>query len=355
MDQKNIQSILQEALEQEIPSAQIDLLSNVKERLVAGATQQGEKMNLTKSRRISHLAFASVMILALLVVAFVTPQGRAFAQSVLQFFRRSDSYVLPLPPEQIAPTPSGVEPTAQPPTPPVSIEEAEALAGFDAKELPSTPTGFVFAGAMAGKGGMSIQYQAQGGGGALIINESTQGFMESEWDQAPVEYITPATIGKLDAEIVQGAYVVYPGETVAQWNPEAAIIRLRWIEDGIWFEMAKFGGVESVAYLDKDGLIALAESMVYKPGVNQSVPTQHAIIPEVSQPASDVDHVMLSNVDDAKGIANFNVKIVPVTPEGMIFDSVTATPGSVNLRYKSNAEGAGTLSIGESLGDENWE
>ena len=36
-------------------------------------------------------------------------------------------------------------------------------------------------------------------------------------------------------------------------------------EDGIWFEMTKFGNVESISYLDQAGLIALAESMVYNP------------------------------------------------------------------------------------------
>jgi hypothetical protein len=143
----------------------------------------------------------------------------------------------------------------------MSVAEAEGLTGFDAKELLSDPQGFVFAGAMAGGDGISIQYESGGGGGALVINESTTGFMESEWDQAPAEYIGPVKVRGLNAEIVQGAYVVYPGETTAKWNPEAPIVRLRWIEDGIWFEMAKFGSVESISYLDQDGMIALAESM----------------------------------------------------------------------------------------------
>ena len=131
----------------------------------------------------------------------------------------------------------------------------------DAKELPSAPKGFEFAGAMAIDGGISIQYQAQGNGGQLVINESVNGFMQSDWDQAPEDAITQVRISGLDAEIVQGAYVVYSGDTSARWNPDTPILRLRWIEEGIWFEMAKFGGVESIAYLDQDGLIALAESM----------------------------------------------------------------------------------------------
>ena len=45
MDKKHIQSILKDAVEHEVPASTIDLLPNVKERLVAGTIQQGEKMN----------------------------------------------------------------------------------------------------------------------------------------------------------------------------------------------------------------------------------------------------------------------------------------------------------------------
>ena len=261
MQNKEIKTILRDALEGEFPASQIDLLPKVREHLAAGTTQQGEKMNTVHSRRFSKLALTTLAAAALLIVAFTTPQGRAFAQSILQLFRRSDSYTLPLPEEHLSGTVDASAPTAMPPAPLVSITEAERSAGFEAKELSSVPQGFTFAGAMAGPGGISIQYQAQGNGGQLIINESTTGFMESDWDQVPVEFITPVKIGDVEAEVVQGAYVVYPGATNAEWNPEAPIIRLRWIEDGIWFEMAKFGGVESISYLDQHGMIALAESM----------------------------------------------------------------------------------------------
>ncbi|MFT3891335.1 MAG: hypothetical protein QM730_06850 [Anaerolineales bacterium] len=48
MDNKNIRSVLEEALENDIPSSEIDLASAVQSRLVAGKKyqrQQGEKMN----------------------------------------------------------------------------------------------------------------------------------------------------------------------------------------------------------------------------------------------------------------------------------------------------------------------
>jgi len=56
-------------------------------------------------------------------------------------------------------------------------------------------------------------------------------------------------------------FVVYPNETSATWNPDAPVLRLRWVKDGIWFEMAKFGDVVPIEYLDQAGLIELAESL----------------------------------------------------------------------------------------------
>lgn len=259
-DEKQIEKLLED-LPPQISRRLDQRLSNAP--WMGPITNEGEKMNSTQSRPryTPRVAFATLMILALLSLALATPQGRAFAQELLQLFRRAESHTLPLP-QGAGPVPEDDSvPTAAPPAPIVSVAEAETTAGFDAKELPSVPKGFVFAGAMATPGGISIQYEAQGGGGALIINESTEGFMQSEWDQAPVEAISQVQVGDLDAEIVKGGYVVYPGETVARWNPDAAIVRLRWISDGIWFEMAKFGGVESISYLDQNAMINLAENM----------------------------------------------------------------------------------------------
>ncbi len=266
MDRKNIQSILKDAVEQEVPPSTIDLLPNVKERLVAGINQQGEKMNSTSSRRMSRVVLASLAVVALLAMAFITPQGRAFAQSVLQFFRRSESNVLPLPTEMVAPTPAEGEPTALPPSPMMSVQEAERVAGFDAQELPTVPDGLEYLGAQGTPGSISIQYEVRGGGGALVINESPHGFVQSEWDQAPVEAISQVMVGDVDAEIVQGVYVVYPNDpNAARWNSDAPVLRLRWVKDGIYFEMAKFGGVEAIAYLDQDALIALAATISNEP------------------------------------------------------------------------------------------
>jgi len=262
MDSRNIKSILQDALEDDVPASQIDLLPAVQSRLLAGIKyhrQQGERMYRTRTRR---LAYSVIAFVALLIITLATPQGRAFAQNILQFFTRAESDSFELAPSQIVPLETAqAEATAVPPSPLISVAEAEAQAGFDALELPSVPNGFEFLGARMYGNVISIEYQVPGGGGHLIIMQSPDGYNQSNWDQVPADAVIPVKIGNLDGEFTQGLFVVYPNDTSATWDPDAPVLRLRWVKDGIWFEMAKFGDVVPIEYLDQAGLIELAESL----------------------------------------------------------------------------------------------
>ena len=267
MDDRKIRSALQDALEEEMPSGQVQLWPAVKASLVARTHQlEGEKMNTAKSYRTPRLAFVILAIVAMLAVAFVTPQGRAFAQSVLQFFMRAPGATFPLPSLLMGQSdPDRSVPTAEPPAPLISVAEANARVGFGVADLPFVPDGFNYLGARLYGSAVNVEYEACDHGGNLLIKQSQEGFDQSDWDQVPADAIVPVKIGELDGEFVRGTFVVYPGETVARWNADASLLRLRWVGDGIWFEMTKFGNSEAIAYLDQAELIELAESLVVKP------------------------------------------------------------------------------------------
>lgn len=262
MDKKELKSILQNALEDQMPAAQVNLLPAVQARLVArkqSLVQQGENMNKTRTRK---LAFSAIAIVALLAVALITPQGRTFAQSVLHLFTRAESDSFSLPTEQIVPTEIiQADSTAVPPGSLLSVSDAEQIVGFDVLELPTEPKGFNYLGARLYGNTISIEYEAQGGGGNLIITQSPDGYNQSNWAEVPAAAIIPVKIGNLDGEYAQGMFVVYGGDTSATWNADAPVFRLRWVSNSVWFEMSKFGDVVPIEYLDQAGLITLAESM----------------------------------------------------------------------------------------------
>ncbi len=266
---KRIQSILHKILEEEIPSTEVKLWPAVKADLVAGQEhykQQGVDMNTKRFGLMPQLSFVTLLLLALLALFLVTPQGRSFAQGVLELFSRAESSTFPLEQSQTVPVaPDQISATAAPPAPLISVAEAEKQVGFNIAELPEAPAGFNYLGVRLYGNHVSIEYQAQGGGGHLNIMQSQDGFYESDWESVPAEAVIPVRIGELDGEFTQGTFVVYPEDTVATWNPDVPILRLRWVNDGVWFEMTKFGDTQPIEYLDAAALIRIAESLLIQP------------------------------------------------------------------------------------------
>ena len=136
-----IKTRLQEALNSQLPPQKVKLWPEIHERLVKinhPLTQtQGTTMTPTYSRTLRP-AFLAFALLALLTLAFLTPPGRALAQSILQYFTRAGTDNLPLQPEYTAP----VEAPRN-----LSLEEAQTQAGFNLRTPASLPEGFTFQGA----------------------------------------------------------------------------------------------------------------------------------------------------------------------------------------------------------------
>lgn len=222
-------------------------------------------MNTPKTRRLPRVALALLAVVALFALTLATPQGRSFAQEILQFFNRTEETSFPLAPSQMAPNPeqdTANQPTAEPPSPLVTVAEAEAQAGFDAAELSAVPEGLTFLGARLYGNTIHLEYETPDQGGHLTIAQSQEGYNQSDWDSVPADNIVPVKIGELDGEFVQGTFVVFPNATEATWNAEAPLLRLRWQKDGIWYEITKFGDTQPIETLDQAALIALAEDLM---------------------------------------------------------------------------------------------
>lgn len=261
MDRKTIQSILHDAMEREIPSSQIDLLPNVKESLVAGANQQGDKMNTTNSRHMSRIALAALAVGAILVVALVTPQGRAFAQNILQLFTRADQDRYPLQPWQMTPP---AQTSSESPFK-FSIQVVESLAKDDILSPVEIPAGMSFVGA---------SYDEQTHMVAQAFGQDGEYIQLSLWQQ-PLEYYQPCgdisdycdnmlgwnlvgasadlqqvQIGDLTGEYVEGTWNLTANGPV--WEPTPFVKILRWQTDDRILQLVS--GIE----LTRDDLLKVA-------------------------------------------------------------------------------------------------
>lgn len=256
-----IKKMLNQSLEEEHPAAEIQLWPDIRRALAGENPDRSPKRTPGTIRR--RLALASATALVLLTAVLITPGGRALAQSLVNFFTRTESTAFSLEAEQIPDPGAELAPEAQAPAPYLSLEEAEDQAGFQAAALPEVPEGFSYLGARSSGQQITSHYQAQGMGGGLTITQSRDGYSESDWDQVPGEAVVPVQVRGSEGEFVQGAFVVFPGEEDAAWNPEMPLLRLRWQEGGFWMEISKQGNVESIEYLDREGLIDLAETLTF--------------------------------------------------------------------------------------------
>lgn len=264
MDKKNLSSILQDALEGQIPASEVRLWEAVKASLVAAPQKQGEKMKTIQPHRVSPAVYASLLIVALLGLALVTPQGRAFAQSILQLFARADKDRYPLQAWQMTPL---AQTSSESPFK-YSLQEAEALAGYDVSSPVEPPFGMNFVGASYDE---KYHIVAQ----AFGLSSDSVGL--SLWQQ-PLAYYQPCgdissycdnmlgsnlagasadiqavQIGNAAGEYVEGVWNLTDNGPV--WESTPYLKTLRWKTGTMIFELV--GGIDQT----KEDLVTLAESL----------------------------------------------------------------------------------------------
>lgn len=380
MHKKNIQSILQEALESEIPSDEINLWSGVKSDLVAGGFQQRRKMNKTKPHRISHVALATMIIIVLLTFVFITPQGRVWAQEVVRFFRRINAttvqlsgqqlqqlnemnkpYDLPLVPVFIPGISPEMAAIAGCETPQKAqsyrcqVALAESHLGFNLKELPEKPDGWEFKSLHANTdlhvavmsygldfrdlGYTSYNGYAYTSHSTLVFTQGigelskSNWFGNSPWEVVPADKIEPIFVGAYKGEYVKGDFSLKPGDDVLVWSEANRRQRLAWSEGTRWYQIDFSPNLNIASTLGKDQLIQLAESLVYSP-IERTEPL-------------NPDHLL--SISDAEKISGLDLKTPTLLPMNMDFSYARYLPDEqqVQLIYGVNEE----LTIHEWKGD----
>lgn len=269
MNNKIIKSILKEELEKEIPSSQIQLLPAIKSYYVAknfnNSTDPGLKQITIKNQRRKQFSAAILIIISLVIFIFITPGGRTLAQNVWQLFIPTENNSFTAHSSTINTAEiDQVDSIPEDTTPLIKISEAEKIVGFDIKELPFIPNGLNYLGARVNGESVIIEYEAIGGGGTLLIQQSMEGYYQSKWDKVPQNDITSVMIGNISGEFVEGGFSVSPEKNNAVWNPDIDMMRLRWFDNGIWFELTKLGDVKVMEFIDQAYLIQLAESLTEK-------------------------------------------------------------------------------------------
>lgn len=230
---------------------------------------QGEFfMKSLNTKRLRPLALA-ISTLILIIGILSTPWGQAIAAEVLGLFIHKNDDVLAISPEEAtraANPPVEIEqPTLQYASASLAVEDATAKLGFDVKEPSVMDPDFGFRDAIIAYEGISLIYDYWRGGRQLVI---FQQLMTDSNSTATVvgasAVIEEVQIGEVKGEYVEGQFIVLPGATAAIWKSDVPFRRVRWVNNGVLFEIIAAGGgadEPDLGYIGKAELIAIAEGL----------------------------------------------------------------------------------------------
>jgi hypothetical protein len=260
-------------MDKEIPTEDeiTDLLTRVQprpkprfnQRMAGQSWNRGRRgpfwVSLTPMRAAASLGLVLLLVLG---VSLLSPSLDTFAQRLSQFFSPSPNsqFVAEIAPLQTA------QPTERFT---LTIEEAEARAGFEMKIPEPSPVEFRLIGAAYDELREAIILHYVTDSESLVLRVSQQHLDSDYQGIGPEAVIEMVEVGSHAGEYVAGGWMIPEVESGADttpdplepprvWDANVKLQTLRWSDGEFLYEIILAGGAGSRGYLDKDGLIALA-------------------------------------------------------------------------------------------------
>jgi len=324
------------------------------QKMKAGWRAEGGVEPPTRNLRLKP-AFAIVILFAFLAL-FVTPQGRAWAQELVQFFKRINSFTIEMPesetklmesmnnsidlplvpvfvptvrPEMAALT--GCETPGKSQSYHCQVALAETQLGFDLKEFPEEPEGWDFDylsfDPTSKRATISYTFDQRYQSSATFtliqgVGDFTKLYSTGPWNAVPADMVETVKVGNLDAEYVKGSFSSGASGNLV-WS-DAYQHRLAWSDGTRWYLIEVWSNPNPPDPIDRAGLVALAESLA-----DASREGKEAREPDA-----------LHSISDAEGISGMDLKAPTLLPLGIDFESARFYPEKpeVRLFYGINNE-----------------
>ncbi len=357
MDEKQIQDALNELADQAIPTNS-DPARSVRTRLEARPRPQGKA---ALRPRLGYAGLAAVLLILAGTIFFLTPSGRGVAQSVMRFFSVAESDTLPLPtgqpteappptrtpaPTQIAAlqevTPAGqaLPPQSYPSATPapqgnLTLDEAQALAGFELRVPGILPPGYrldnVIYDPQTGEVMQFYGFHPYMAGEQFILHQRLSRPEDVIGASAEVKQLT---IGGMVVEYVGGSWFNDASGDTETWQPASIFHTFCWMEGGAYFTLEILfddNDTWSPAYWTEDGMSAMVEIVM---GLRDDFPAL-------------LNANYLLSVEQAEQISGLDLLAPAVLPEGFIFARgvYDAETGLVGLFYQPEDGSRGSSGI----------
>jgi len=358
MNEKNIKNVLHTLGAQAFPNV-IDPWKHIQAQIDRGTIPSSGKKIRERKTSIRWLVAAATIIMVILAVWVISePENNVLAQAWRNLFNTIEEEELPLPSSEQLATPTfapafAVTFTSSAATPvPIltdpkpsnnkacdqdpygyscKVAQAEKRAGFDAREFPQDPDAFVFRNVVRAEPGIiMMEYDLIGGGGYLYFSQGTGNEFPSYSFGVPENAIEPVLVGMYPGEYVVGEYVVGGIYDTYTWLP-AVRQRLRWLEDGKWYEIDDQSATPATEYITKEYMIQMALNLVYEPNADRTIREDY-----------------LTSLEQTAQLTEFNFLAPTILPRDFKFsyaDYSTDESRLVLHYYPSGAEDKGIAEI----------
>jgi hypothetical protein len=306
-------------------------------KLAAWRTENEEYQIKRLSNHRVRLAVAMTVLL-ILAGLLITPQGRAWAQEIFQFFKRINSTTVQLPDNQLKqmkdinnsydlplvpvfiPTVSsklavlpGCDTAQKSQSYGCQVALAESQLGFDLKELPAKPQDWKFeflhfdAASKSATLGYSLDIRYQSYGSLYLLQRAgdfPEFYQGNPWALVPADKVEIVKIGTYNGEYMEGSFTLPVDSNNLVWNDSNHHKRLAWSDGTNWFLIELWPNLNLPDTIGRDQLIELAESLVNSP---------------LEKETESLDPDYLYSISDAEKISGFDLKAPTLLPMEMSF------------------------------------
>jgi hypothetical protein len=319
--------------------------------------EQEGQANSLRPRWVIAMTVAVVMV----GILIITPQGRAWAQEVFQFFKKVDftaiplsekeleqynyfvtsreSYDLPLVPvfiPTVAPemfSLPGCDTAEKAQSYICQIAYAESQLGFELMEFPEKPQNMEFQDTLFDKQTKFAMIEYESPGMLLRLSQRLGEAPEAfrPWPWVPAGDVEKIKVGAFDGEYVSGGFNLSTQSGELVWNDTTSTQRVAWSDGTYWYLLDSGGQL-----MNRERLIELAASLVAKPNMVEKQPDPEAL------------NAILTSVAEAEAYSGLDLKAPTLLPIGFVFSEAHYTSlrkNEVSLHYEGNNVGSNSLVI----------
>ncbi len=194
-------------------------------------------------------------------------------------------------------------------------------------------------------------YDTQDHSGFIVLTQEpwTGSAAQINWiNIGPNAVVETVSIGGNPGEYVKGSFSYQSGQSQATWNDNAGMQNLRWVDNGVFITIERAGPDGPGKPIDRDGLVALAQSLTTGPVAARLTPVP-SLTPTPVLPTLEPGYQFILTIPEAGQKAGFSVTAPTYLPQILTLKGASYDPATNFVRLSYTTDFSESLMITEEL------